>query len=345
METLSKKNLVRWLNEHDVLQLIFNASPISRSQVAQQLPLNKVTVSGIFNDLIERGLVLEIGEGLSGQNGGRKPTMSQFNAHYGYVVSFDLGAEYLDQLVTYLDGSIISFEHFSIKQMDIHHRVSFMATCLNRLDIPFAQHQLLGIAIAIHGIIDNNQVVYSPFIRLNEVNITNFFTTRYSVPVLLENEANLAAVYERDFNGQDATGQNLITISIHQGIGASIIIKGKLYRGHGGEAGEIGNAIVYETIPSMATTTKTTKTIEQYCSESAIVRQLRTLKHDESLSQQKDRDACAILKCFAFYMATVVHNAIVSYAPGRVILNSMLIAELPELLLDIKRNIHSLTHW
>lgn len=46
METLSKKNLVRWLNEHDVLQLIFNASPISRSQVAQQLPLNKVTVSG-----------------------------------------------------------------------------------------------------------------------------------------------------------------------------------------------------------------------------------------------------------------------------------------------------------
>lgn len=272
METLSKKNLVRWLNEHDVLQLIFNSGPISRSQVAQQLPLNKVTVSGIFNDLIERGLVLEIGEGASGENDGRKPTMSQFNAHYGYVVSFDLGADYLDQLVAYPDSSIISFKHFSAKTTNIQNRLHFTANCLNQINIPFAEHQLLGIAIAIHGTVYNNQVLYSSFIDLDRADILNFFTSRYSVPVLLENEANLAAVYERDFNGPPVNGQNLVT-----------------------------------------------------------------------LSQQRDPAACTVLNRFTFYMANVIHNAIVAYAPDRVILNSMLIAELPELLLGIMRNMRSLT--
>lgn len=223
MERVPSKNLVRQINEHDVLQTIFNAGPISRSQVAQQLGLNKVTVSDIFNDLIDQGLIIDVGEGASSQNGGRKPTMIKFNARYGYIVSFDFGASYIDQLVTYLDGSIISYAHFSVTDMTVPDRLAFIAERIEKVDVPFAMHQLIGIAVSVPGIVDDQQIVYSPFAELVGTDIVGFLHTRFAVPVLLENGANSAAIYERDFNGAPNADTNLVAISIYQGIGAGII--------------------------------------------------------------------------------------------------------------------------
>lgn len=346
MERVPSKNLVRQINEHDVLQTIFNAGPISRSQVAQQLGLNKITVSDIFNDLIDQGLIIDVGEGASSQNGGRKPTMIKFNARYGYIVSFDFGASYIDQLVTYLDGSIISYAHFSVTDMTVPDRLAFIAERIEKVDVPFAMHQLIGIAVSVPGIVDYQQIVYSPFAELVGTDIVGFLHTRFAVPVLLENGANSAAIYERDFNGAPNADTNLVAISIYQGIGAGIIINNTLYRGYRGEAGEIGNMVLYETPPAA-----TPKTIEQSCSEDAVLSQLQAAKNNSFLARQDlvtlyrdhDADATDILDRFAFYVANIVQNVIVSFAPSRVVLNSGILAELPELLSEIQSHIHSLT--
>ena len=63
--------------------------------------------------------------------------------------------------------------------------------------------------------------------------------------MILENEANLAAVFERDF-GQAETAKDIVTISIHRGIGAGVIANGRLYRGWHGMAGEIGRNLLVD---------------------------------------------------------------------------------------------------
>lgn len=62
-----------------------------------------------------------------------------------------------------------------------------------------------------------------------------------------------------------------------------------------------------------------------------------------TLYRDHDADATDILDRFAFYVANIVQNVIVSFAPSRVVLNSGILAELPELLSEIQSHIHSLT--
>ncbi len=68
------KETMRTANERSVLQRIFTESPISKSQIARDVKLNKVTVSQIVNRFIESGLVVEAGAGDSTQQGGRSLT-------------------------------------------------------------------------------------------------------------------------------------------------------------------------------------------------------------------------------------------------------------------------------
>jgi hypothetical protein len=243
--TPTSKNLVRRLNEQNVLQHVFNNSPISRAQVSKDLKLNKVTVSQVVMTLIDQHFITEVGEAESSRRGGRKPVMLRFNAQLGYTVAFDVGVEYVDMMVNYLDGRIAHFKRFEALGLSIMERLDLMNTQLTQqIGFPETERGLVGIAVAVHAVIFNGQVLDSPFVKMAPSTVLDYFTARVNVPVVIENEANLAAVCQRDF--ANTTVSNQITISIHKGIGAGIIINGKLYRGMDGRAGEIGRSLVFD---------------------------------------------------------------------------------------------------
>jgi len=62
---------------------------------------------------------------------------------------------------------------------------------------------------------------------------------RFSLPVFVENDVNVAALGEFGF-GVERNTSNMVCVAIGTGIGAGLIIEGKLYRGHNQGAGEIG---------------------------------------------------------------------------------------------------------
>ena len=89
---------------------------------------------------------------------------------------------------------------------------------------------LLGVAISVHGIVNEQQeIIDLPFHDLEDISIVEAIKQVTNVPVILENEANLSAIYERDYQG-NLEINNLISLSIHKGIGAGLIIDKKLYR-------------------------------------------------------------------------------------------------------------------
>lgn len=101
--------------------------------------------------------------------------------------------------------------------------------------------------VGVHGVVDHNQVTYSLFFDYSGIDLADMLGQVISVPVLLENEANYAAVYIRDYHDYRQIDQydNLIALNIHYGIGAGIIIDRQLYRGLSGRAGEVGRSIVW----------------------------------------------------------------------------------------------------
>ncbi|WP_395321782.1 ROK family protein [Levilactobacillus parabrevis] len=325
-----------------VLQQIFNNHPTSRIEISHQLHLNKSTVSSLYNTLMAEGYLTELGLGEASTAGGRKPTLVEINQNYGYTLTFDLGYRHLHALATRLDGHVWQYDRIETKDQSIHEMVTRIQQYIaDTQAADTSSNGLLGICFSIHGIVMNNKVVTSPFIKMDGVDLEQVFTDAYQVPVVLENEANLSAVYERDFNG----ARNLnsaVTISIHRGIGAGVILHRDLFRGEHGDAGEIGRTVASLQFDD-AGNARPIHT-EDICSEDAIIqqveehKQLRDLDRDDIVRLYKDGDSetTRILKTFVTGIAGLIYNTMRTLDPDAFFINSPLIEELPGILDDIR---------
>ena len=270
------RNLSRIQNKKLVLQQLFNNTETSRAEIARQLNLNKSTVSSIYDELNEEGFIEGIRQGESTSSGGRKPHLVSLNHNYGYVASFNIGTTYMAAMFNYLNGEIIQYSREPIEKFDILSIMQMIKKEITKLQrVDSTQHGLLAIAFSIHGIVYDNKVVDSPFLELQGIDLEEYFSKEFDVPVVLENEANLSAVFEQDF-GVNQDIRDLITISIHRGIGVGIITNHSLYRGYRGMAGEIGRSLMSNDLDSGS---RQLVKVESLCSEEAIMRQIMDAKN------------------------------------------------------------------
>lgn len=341
---LHTNNLLRQNNGKLILQDIFNSGVTTRAQVARDLSLNKSTVSSIYNDLIKTRIIKEGGDGESSTNGGRKPTLVSINGRNGYTISFDIAYNNLHYMVNYLDGEIIKHESIMINN-NIHEILKLIDNIINNLEnFISSENGLLGIAISYHGVVSNNQIISSPFLNLDNVDLNDYFQTKYpNVIFVIDNESNLTAVYERDFEHEMDTN-NSITISIHKGIGAGIIIDKKVFRGSTGESGEIGNSLT--VLPNG----KVTK-IEDVCSEDAIITLIeqkigKSLDRNEIVKLYNDNNKIVIenITQFINIMSLNIYNLSKSFNPQSIFISSPLIEQIPEILTKINHRISNFSN-
>lgn len=336
------QDAMRSRNLQLMLQMLFNHSETSRIKIAKTLNLNKSTISSLYTTLDQQGYITELGQGVSSEAGGRRPILITFNRHYGYTANFELGHHHLRMMINWLNGEKISFISLPVIDLDIHAIVTLMKTQLDQIKIPTAIHGLVGISIAINGIVDHNQIVDSPFIAMQDVDLTAALAT-YQVPVRLENEANLAAIAASDYL-KHTTEKNLIALDVHNGIGAGIIINNKLYRGRTGQAGEMGRSI-FTVDPAVAKT----QSIENLFSEDAVISRLAQLKQQPldrerflQLYRADDPDAQRLIQEFLNALGLIIFNIDQSFSPDIIYLQSRIVGELPHLLDTVRATYQTL---
>lgn len=339
MENITGREHLHQQNLNMVLQQIFNNQTISRIEISRQLNLNKSTVSALYNELDEKGYLKEVGSGESTSVGGRKPVLVKINEHYGYTISFDLGFRHLHVMGNYINGKVFFYQRIELGNRDIHEIVKMIDEQIERsIHNDDTRHGLLGIGFSIHGIVLNNHITNSPFIDMKDIDLADRYSAVYHVPVILENEANLSAIYERDFNSA-RDKNNILAVSIHKGIGAGIILNKQLYRGRNGEAGEIGRSLMFTNNVD----TKRYSKVEDFCSEDAIIEQVeqrtnRTNLNRDDLVQMNTQGNQIVqeeLDNFSSSIAKVIYNVAISFAPEEIYLNSPLIEAIPDLLNSI----------
>src|SRR2546423_13384757 len=103
----SDRALMKQSNQHVVLQLIRNEGPISRKDIAQISGLSPASVSGITGELIDRGLVHEVGEADGDGRAGRRAVLLRLNPHAGYVVGVKLAVRAIACVLTDLDANVL----------------------------------------------------------------------------------------------------------------------------------------------------------------------------------------------------------------------------------------------
>lgn len=344
MENIPLKN--RELNEVKLLASLIDNQPISRANLAKINNLNKTTTSAIINNLLEEQLVFESGIGSSTLTGGRKPILLEFNPQAALAISIELGENYIQSCLAYLNGEIIHFIEEHNTEIDKQTIIEKLKTIIDELvsKSPITPNNLIGITLGVHGVTLNNQITFSPFYNLDNLNIQEQLQAHYLCPVYLENEANLSAIGEYTFITDK---DRIINLNIKTGIGAGIIHFGRLMTGTHGRFGEVGHTILFPGGRECPCGNR--GCLERYASAKALYRSIKErmnidfIEVDELIRLWKAGDPIIteeVLKVID-YLSVGINNLISSYDPDEVIINSALFNHDPCLIEELNKRLNS----
>ena len=208
---ISSKYTIREQNEAQILNQIIKEKEISRAKLSQVTLLNKASVSAITKKLLADHLILEkrIGEL---NTPGRKPIMLTFNNKAALVIGLDLGYNYIDGMLSFLDGSEIrrfQLTETTITQKNFFQLVDSVITELT-LQLPQTVYGIIGMTVAIQGQVLHDKFVSTAYDYLADIDLIQELNAKFDFPVNVENEANLSALGEYTFSSHF---ENLISVS------------------------------------------------------------------------------------------------------------------------------------
>lgn len=243
MPTKADPALIRSINADLVLRLIRDAGPISRAEIARRSCLSEPTVSDLVSSLVRRGLVREGEAGTS--RGGRRPTMLRFIPDAALAIGVDIDGETIHVGLVNLAGTIIRHAHQPIRGREVDKLSRTISQTVKELVTPPIADRVTGIGIAVPGVVrpESHVVSQAPSLGWENAEIVDPMKAATGLPVCIENRANAAALGEF-WRGVGEGRRDLVFITIRVGIGAGIVLNGRLYRGRSGAAGEIGYMVV-----------------------------------------------------------------------------------------------------
>jgi glucokinase len=240
---------MRRANAALLLEIIRERGPVSRAELARISGLTKPTVSSQVADLMERGIVVEDGAGEPDARGGKPPTMLRFDAESGVLVAAEIGSSAVRVWLGDLDGRRLDFETTPISpELGSGHILD--ALCAGIEGVVERQRgrsgKLLCISIAAPGRVDARSGVVleaGNVFHWRNVDVGGRVQSRFGVRTLVENDVNLAALGEMH-SGLAVGVENFILIRHETGIGAGLVLGGRLYQGTHWAAGEIAHMVL-----------------------------------------------------------------------------------------------------
>jgi predicted NBD/HSP70 family sugar kinase len=215
-------------NRDLVLQTIFVNDSISRAEVARVTHLTRTTVSDVVNGLLAEDLVEEVGRGES--IGGKSPILLSIVADSRYLIGLNLAQDKFIGAVVNLRGEIKEIVEAPVQ--------------LTRKKLK----PIVGIGVGAPGLVNTREgiVVNAVNLEWEDLPLGQLLEKKYKLPVSVLNDSQATAIGEYVYGGNHKPDENLIVVNVKHGIGAGILINGRLFQGDGGGAGEIGHVVVQE---------------------------------------------------------------------------------------------------
>lgn len=238
----ASRQLVKSLNRELVINELKEFPKQSRADLSKRTKLSKPAVSEIVKELIEEGLVIEIGLGPS--SGGKKPILLEYNSKANYVLGVLLEDDKIFITVGDMNGELVDITQLTFTpptegSMIVSLIENGVRKILNSQKIKI--DKVLGMTVGISGIsVDPNQKIdYSPSIDWGDINLKDMLSKKLDMQIIIENDVNLMTIGEY-YKGSGFNIPNLVYLFIGNGIGSGIIINGQFYKGSHTAAGEIG---------------------------------------------------------------------------------------------------------
>ncbi|MFQ6194337.1 ROK family protein [Streptomyces sp. NPDC000405] len=250
METPGSQSSLHRANLERVVRAVRMAGSLTQAEIARTTGLSAATVSNIVRELKDGGTV----EVTPTSSGGRRARSVSLSGDAGIVVGVDFGHTHLRVAVGNLAHQVLAEDAEPLDvdasaEEGLRRAESLVRTLITKAGID--PHKIIGVGLGVPGPIDVESGVLGSTAILPGwagTNPRDDLAARLGVPVHVDNDANLGALGELVWGaGRGAT--DLAYIKVASGVGAGLVINGKIYRGPGGTAGEIGHITLDESGP------------------------------------------------------------------------------------------------
>jgi len=241
-----KKATQQQTKEHNrnlVLKTLFEHDCISRAEIARITSLTRTTVSDIIADLIEEGLIREVGYGSS--QGGKSPILLSLVEDSRCLIGLDLAQNQFCGSIVSLRGNIRKSIKLPANGLGGDEALAMLYKILDQL-VEAANQHIVGISVGTAGLVNTSEGVVVNAVNLNWTNLPlgHLLSDRYHLPVYVLNDSQAAAMGEYTYGKDHRSDDHLVVINAGHGIGAGIVVNSHLFQGDGSGAGEIGHVVV-----------------------------------------------------------------------------------------------------
>ena len=233
---------LRQLNALAVLRALRDDKPLTLTELAKRTGLSRASTEDVARELIERGWVAEV-EPTAGTVG-RPARRYRFRADAGRVLGVDIGGHTIRALVTDLDGEVLHSTSVAVTpQLGRKERFAALDNCVTAAlaGAKLTPDQIWSTGVATTGLVDGTgRVMLSDSLtEWTGVDLAEHMRRLVPAPTRVENDSKLAALAE-SWRGVARYAKDVVFLLAGVRTGTGLIIDGKLHRGFGTAAGEIG---------------------------------------------------------------------------------------------------------
>ncbi len=231
---------VRRVNAVLLMQALRRHPGSSQRELAVLTGLDKATVSAVTSQLVAAGLVARFAASPGVRRLGRPAVALSIPSTAGFVLGARLEPDRIEVVAADLGGRILDREsrpgarapRDAMRSLDV---------AVGKLRQRLGGIALRAVGIGVPALIDRSgHLLLAPNLGWRDVPLAEIAADILPAPVLIENDANAAAIAEREF-GSCVGVDDFIYVSCHSGVGGAIFAAGSLYRGAEGLAGEFGH--------------------------------------------------------------------------------------------------------
>jgi predicted NBD/HSP70 family sugar kinase len=312
----------------DIFQLFRAGTVRTRRELILHSGLARSTVTSRVDALLNAGFLREAGEELS--TGGRPPKVLVPNFDAKTILAADMGATHGRIAIMDGAGSIIA-------ETELESRIDTgPAAVLNRLVTQWRRmlrkagrpdSSLCGIGIGLPGPVNSEtgRLVQPPLMPgWHDYPIIEFLAKHFDAPSYVENDANLMALGEAQLVHPELA--SLLLVKVATGIGAGLIVDGRIYSGADGGAGDIGHVKV-PAAAGLRCSCGAEGCLAAVSSGAALVRQLaatgqavRSSRDVARLVQLGVPEAVALTRTAGQTLGEVIATAVSLFNPSALIL-------------------------
>lgn len=299
---MEKRNRTR----EKVINYMLSHPVTSKSELAKELGLSMPTVLSNVNDLLEKGIAVELGEYES--TGGRKAKSLGINRKYARAVGVLITGNHLEMVMVNLGYEV---EQSKRIRLSFSPEMEYLMTVADEVKQFIQSCDLekppLGIGIAIPGIVDTKErcVIKSHALHLENYSL-RILEQLLELPVYFDNDAN-AAMLAEDLQ----KNRNALYLSLNHTLGGAFCMNGKLYRGENQKAGEFGHMILVPNGKRCYCGKKGCS--DAYCAASVLTAEKESLECFMERVQKKEQKATETWEAYMEHLAILISNLRMAY--------------------------------